>query len=160
MVAAMYLDINVLLEKIDLLRQQSKRIVFTNGCFDILHKGHVSLLCSAKEKGDVLIVAINTDDSVRRQNKGKDRPIVPLEARAYVVANLASVDYVVAFDEDTPYSLIQQIKPDVLVKGGDWAMESIVGADFVMSYGGSVVRIPLEKGFSTTAIIQKIRSTA
>ena len=156
----MFVDLNVLLEEISLLHQQGKRIVFTNGCFDILHKGHVSLLRSAKEKGDILIVAINTDDSVRRQNKGKDRPIVPLDARAYVVSNLASVDYVVAFDEDTPHTLIEQIKPDILVKGGDWAIESIIGADFVMSYGGSVIRIPLEEGFSTTAIIQKIRSTS
>ena len=138
-------------------RGQGKKIVFTNGCYDIIHSAHVYLLAEAKALGDILIVALNTDDSVRRQNKGPDRPIVPLESRAFVLAHLRSVDYVTSFDDDTPLSLIEIVQPDVLVKGGDWNVESTVGADIVRKRGGSVHFIPYIEGYSTTSIIKKIR---
>lgn len=138
---------------------QGRRVVFTNGCFDLLHPGHVDLLARAKALGDVLLVAINSDASVRRL-KTPDRPVVPLEERAYVLAGLKSVDFVTAFEEDTPLELITAVRPDVLVKGGDWPLERIVGRDVVESYGGRVLSLPLLPGFSTTRIIERIRSGA
>lgn len=138
-------------------QEKGKSVVFTNGCYDILHAGHVYLLEKAKALGDILIVGLNTDDSVRRQNKDKYRPIIPLQERAFVLAHLASVDYVIPFDEDTPYLLIENIQPDVLVKGGDWDIDSIVGADIVYKKGGSVHSIPLMNDYSTTAIVNKLR---
>jgi rfaE bifunctional protein nucleotidyltransferase chain/domain len=138
------------------LKSEGKVIVFTNGCFDIIHAGHIKILFEAKKQGDVLIVGINDDDSVRRL-KGQDRPILPLSARQIVLAAIEAVDYVVPFSEDTPENLIKQIEPDVLVKGEDWSEDKIVGADFVKSKGGKVIRIKLVEGFSTSNIIKKIR---
>ncbi|MDH4186277.1 MAG: D-glycero-beta-D-manno-heptose 1-phosphate adenylyltransferase [Nitrospira sp.] len=140
-------------------RAQGKRIVFTNGCFDLMHVGHTRYLQAAKDLGDLLIVAVNSDESVRSLNKAPDRPIVPETQRAEVVAALGSVDYVVLFHESDPQGLINAVQPDVLVKGGDWAIERIVGRDIVEARGGIVRTIPLVPGMSTTSLIQRIRST-
>lgn len=134
-------------------------IVFTNGCFDILHRGHVTYLEQARTLGASLIVGVNTDASTRRLNKGSDRPINPLEDRLAVLAALESVSLVTAFDEDTPIKLIELVRPDHLVKGGDWAIDKIVGHEFVQSYGGRVHSIPFEFQRSTTALIGRIRDT-
>ena len=131
-------------------------IVFTNGCFDILHRGHVSYLAEAKSLGKILIVALNTDESIKRLGKADDRPINTLEDRCMVIAGLESVDYVTFFDEDTPLNLIHLLKPDILVKGGDWAIKDIVGYSDVISWGGSVYSIPFRHNTSTTKIIDKI----
>jgi D-beta-D-heptose 7-phosphate kinase/D-beta-D-heptose 1-phosphate adenosyltransferase len=139
------------------LKKQGKKIVFTNGCFDILHYGHVHYLEKAKKKGDILVVALNSDASVRRL-KGAERPIVPERDRARVLAALESVDYVVLFNEDTPLAVLHALKPDILVKGADWSKDKIVGADFILSYGGEVTTIKLAKGRSTTNILNKIES--
>ena len=152
------LELTDLRAQLSLLRAQGKRIVFTNGCFDLLHPGHVDLLERAKALGDILILGLNTDNSVRRQNKGADRPINPYPVRAYMLAHLASVDFVTSFDEDTPARLIEAIQPDILVKGGDWAIETIVGRECVQARGGHVVSLPLIPGYSTTALIAHIRS--
>lgn len=138
-------------------RTSGKRIVFTNGCYDILHPGHVDLLARAKALGDVLLLGVNSDASVRRLGKGADRPINPFSVRAFVVAHLDSVDGVTCFEEDTPYRLIQEILPDILVKGGDWPVERIVGRDIVEAHGGKVISLPLLEGFSTTALLDRIR---
>lgn len=137
------------------LRRRGRRVVFTNGCFDILHAGHVSYLEAARNKGDVLVVGVNSNASVRRL-KGRRRPVVPQVQRAAVVAALEAVDYVVVFSEDTPERLILAIEPDVLAKGGDWKLEDIVGSQFVQRSGGKVFSIPLVKGLSTTALVKKI----
>ena len=131
-------------------------IVFTNGCFDLLHKGHVDYLSKAADLGDKLIVAVNTDDSVRRLGKSTSRPIQDQEARATVIAALESVAYVVLFNEDTPFELIQTLAPNVLVKGSDYAVHQIVGADIVLANGGRVETIDFIQGYSTSAIEQKI----
>ncbi|MEN9344609.1 MAG: hypothetical protein RLZZ60_78 [Bacteroidota bacterium] len=131
-------------------------IVFTNGCFDLLHKGHVDYLSKAADLGDKLIVAVNTDDSVRRLGKSASRPIQDQEARATVIAALESVAYVVLFNEDTPFELIQTLAPNVLVKGSDYAVHQIVGADIVLANGGRVETIDFIQGYSTSAIEQKI----
>jgi rfaE bifunctional protein nucleotidyltransferase chain/domain len=131
-------------------------VVFTNGVFDVLHRGHVDLLMAARELGDALVVGINSDDSVRRL-KGPTRPVRPAEDRAYVVAALAAVDRAVIFDQDTPLELILALEPDVLVKGGDYREDTIVGAPEVRARGGDVVVIPLTEGHSTTAIVERIR---
>lgn len=136
-------------------RKKGKKIVFTNGCFDIIHAGHVDYLERAKKLGDILVVGLNSDNSVKRI-KGKKRPINPQEQRAKVLSSLKPVDYVVIFEEDTPEKLIKAIKPDVLVKGGDWPIEKIVGKEFVESYGGKVLTIPFTYNVSTTEIIKKI----
>jgi D-glycero-beta-D-manno-heptose 1-phosphate adenylyltransferase len=133
------------------------KIAFTNGCFDILHIGHVDYLEKARKLGDRLVLGLNTDDSVSRI-KGPDRPIVNQESRSRVIAALEFVDLVVFFEEDTPLELIQKVRPDVLVKGDDYEICNIVGADFVQSYGGKVTTIPLIKGYSTTNIIEKIKN--
>lgn len=138
--------------------RQGQRVVFTNGCFDILHPGHVDYLSRARSLGDLLVVGLNTDASVRRQNKGPDRPVNPESARAYVLAGLACVDFVCLFDEDTPLELIKSVQPDVLVKGGDWPVERIVGREIVLARGGDVLSLPLLAGWSTTALVQKIRA--
>lgn len=135
-------------------RSQNKKIVFTNGCFDLLHIGHVTYLEEAKKLGDVLIVGINTDDSVKKL-KGPTRPIQNENDRCEILAALKSVDHTVLFGEETPLDLIKNIKPDVLVKGGDWKIEQIVGSDFVMSYGGMVKSLNFVNGKSTTSIIEK-----
>jgi D-beta-D-heptose 7-phosphate kinase/D-beta-D-heptose 1-phosphate adenosyltransferase len=134
-------------------------VVFTNGCFDLLHPGHVRCLADARRLGDVLVVAVNSDRSVRG-NKGPKRPLVPEQDRAEVLAALASVDYVTIFDEPTPRSLIARLLPDILVKGADWALSQVVGREEVESAGGRVVSIPLAPGYSTTSLVQKIRMAA
>ncbi|HKV75253.1 MAG TPA: D-glycero-beta-D-manno-heptose 1-phosphate adenylyltransferase [Gemmatimonadales bacterium] len=136
------------------------RVVFTNGVFDLLHPGHVALLEQARAEGDALIVAVNDDASVRRLGKGADRPIVPEQARARVIAGLAAVDCVVLFGEDTPLEVITALEPDVLVKGADYSRDRIVGADFVESRGGKVVRVPVVAGFSSTAIVERLRASS
>ncbi len=136
----------------------NKKIVFTNGCFDIFHSGHAYYLNYARSKGDMLILGLNSDASVQMLNKGTERPVNPQQARAEVLASLICVDYICIFDEDTPFSLIQMVRPDILVKGGDYNIQTIVGADFVQSYGGKVEIIPLLEGYSTTNIIQKLKS--
>jgi rfaE bifunctional protein nucleotidyltransferase chain/domain len=140
-------------------RTQEKRIVFTNGCFDLMHIGHTRYLQAAKALGDVLVVGVNSDASVRSLNKAPDRPIVLDAQRAEVVAALGCVDYVVLFNEPDPQSLIAALQPDVLVKGGDWAVERIVGREIVEARGGVVRTIPLVPDISTTSLIQRIRST-
>lgn len=140
-------------------RTQGKRIVFTNGCFDLMHVGHTRYLQAARDLGDLLVVAVNSDESVRSLNKAPDRPIVPEGQRAEVVAALGCVDYVVLFNEPDPHNLIAALQPDVLVKGGDWAVERIVGREIVEARGGVVRTLPLVPGVSTTTLIQRIRST-
>lgn len=137
------------------LKSNEKIIVFTNGCFDILHSGHITYLYEAKKLGDILIVGLNSDSSIKRI-KGEKRPILCEEERAYNLSALEMVDFIVIFDEDTPYELIKAIKPDILVKGGDWDIKKIVGKDIVESYGGKVISIPFVDGKSTTNIIQRI----
>ena len=132
-------------------------LVFTNGCFDILHRGHVTYLAQARSAGAALVLALNTDASVRRQGKGDDRPINPLENRAAVAAALASVDLVTWFDDDTPAALIEMVKPDVLIKGGDWPVDNIVGAAETFARGGKVFSIPFLHQTSTTKTLAKIR---
>jgi D-beta-D-heptose 7-phosphate kinase/D-beta-D-heptose 1-phosphate adenosyltransferase len=140
----------------DRLRGKGKKIAFTNGCFDILHVGHVQYLREARKKGDLLILGLNSDASVRAI-KGEKRPLVPQGERAEVVASLMSVDYVTVFDETTPLKLIEYLRPDILVKGGDWKEEAVVGGDAVRSWGGKVVIVPMTEGASTTDILKKIR---
>ncbi len=137
------------------LRKQGKRIVFTNGCFDLLHPGHLEILEKARMQGDFLFVGVNTDDSVRRL-KGDARPVQFLESRVAVLSGLRVVDCVVPFSQDTPLELITEIIPDVLVKGGDYAEEQVVGADVVRENHGDVVIIPLINGYSTTLVIEKM----
>ncbi len=136
-------------------KHEGKKVVFTNGCFDIIHRGHIEYLTKAKALGDILVVGLNTDGSVRRI-KGPERPIVGEGDRAIVLSALRMVDVVCLFDEDTPYELIQEIVPDVLVKGSDWTLETIVGRDIVESAGGSVQTIDFVPHHSTSAIIKKI----
>ncbi len=136
------------------LRSKGKRIVFTNGCFDILHAGHVDYLSKARCLGDVLIVGLNSDSSVKKI-KGKDRPINKESDRAKVLSSLYFVDYITPFNETTPEDLIKKVRPDILVKGSDWKIEDIVGSSFVRSYGGKIKRIPFVKGHSTTSIIER-----
>ncbi|MGB5225343.1 MAG: D-glycero-beta-D-manno-heptose 1-phosphate adenylyltransferase [Arenicellales bacterium] len=141
-----------------LLSKLIRPLVFTNGCFDILHRGHVSYLEEAAQLGNSLLVAVNTDSSVRRQNKGTDRPINPLDDRLALLAALQSVDLVIPFDSDTPLDLIKMIKPDILVKGGDWPIEQIVGAEEVINNGGEVHSIRFRYQRSTSDLINRIRS--
>ena len=142
-------------EKVQALKRAGKSIVFTNGCFDFLHVGHVRYLKAAKAQGDVLVVGLNSDGSVRKI-KGPRRPVVPEDERAEILASLACVDFVTLFDEPDPAMLIRLLMPDVLVKGADWATEAIVGRDIVESAGGRVIRIPLTEGVSTSGMIEKI----
>lgn len=144
-----------LAEKANTLRRARKRIVFTNGCFDILHVGHVRYLASARNEGDVLVVGLNSDKSIKSIKK-ENRPIIPEDQRAEVLAGLWCVDYVTLFDEPDPLSLIQAVRPDVLVKGADWAETEIVGADFVTASGGKVIRVEMVPDISTSRIIQRI----
>lgn len=139
-------------------RSQSGSVVFTNGVFDLLHPGHIDVLTGARAQGDVLVVGVNSDASVRRLGKGPDRPVRSEAERAYVLAGLAAVDAVVVFDEDTPLDLVTALGPDVIVKGGDYAPDTVVGADIVRARGGRVVIIPLTPGQSTTTIIQRLRA--
>ena len=139
------------------LRRQGKRIVFTNGCFDLIHPGHVHYLRAARRLGDVLVVGVNSDRSVRRLGKGPGRPLNREQDRAEVLAALEMVDYVTIFDEEAPYELIRHLQPDVLVKGGDWTPDRIVGADLVRARGGVVKSLPYAKGYSTTTLIRRVR---
>lgn len=141
-------------------RSQPGPVVFTNGVFDLLHPGHVALLEAARSEGAALIVGVNTDASVRRLGKGAERPLVPEAARARVLAGLAAVDCVVLFDDETPLALIQQLEPDVLVKGADYSRDRIVGADDVERRGGRVVRVPLEPGYSSTSLVERLRASS
>ncbi len=143
-----------LLRKLNIYRFQDKKIVFTNGCFDILHRGHVEYLAQAANLGSVLIIGLNSDNSVKRL-KGENRPVQDEEGRAVVLASLAFVTHVVLFDEDTPYELINEIKPDILVKGSDYKEDEIVGADIVKAAGGKVVTIDFIEGYSTSKILEK-----
>lgn len=143
---------------VDLYRRpRSERVVFTNGCFDILHRGHVEYLYAARALGDRLVVGVNSDDSVRRL-KGPDRPVVPLEDRMYVLAGLGCVDAVTAFGEDTPRELIAELLPDILVKGGDYRPDQVVGAREVQDAGGEVIILPFIEGRSTTSILRRLQS--
>jgi rfaE bifunctional protein nucleotidyltransferase chain/domain len=159
-------DHDTALKRMKMWKMKTDKIVFTNGCFDILHTGHVSYLAEAAELGDRLVVALNTDSSVKRQGKGEDRPVNKEDARATVLAALGYVDLVVFFDKDTPIDLITKLQPDILVKGADYdpneqdvtAKTYIVGSKEVRAYGGSVEAIPLVEGFSTTGIIAKLKS--
>jgi rfaE bifunctional protein nucleotidyltransferase chain/domain len=154
-----------LLLQLEACRNAGKKIVFTNGCFDILHKGHVTYLAAAADCADVLVLGLNSDASVRRQGKGDDRPVNDFGARATVIAGLGYVNYVIQFDSDTPYDLIASLKPDVLVKGGDYdptqsdehSKKYIVGRDVVLANNGEVKTIDLVAGFSTTGLINKLK---
>jgi rfaE bifunctional protein nucleotidyltransferase chain/domain len=141
--------------KLEALRHEGKKIVFTNGCFDILHVGHVRYLQEARKLGDVLVLGLNSDASVRTL-KGEKRPLVPQDERADILAALEAVDFVTIFDEETPFELIGYLRPDLLVKGGDWAEDQIVGGDIVKKWGGRVVVAPLIPGRSTTNVVEKI----
>jgi rfaE bifunctional protein nucleotidyltransferase chain/domain len=149
------LNLSDLVKVLESLREAGKRIVFTNGCFDILHAGHVRYLTAARSKGDALILGLNSDVSVK-SIKPENRPIVSQDQRAEVLAGLACVDYITIFDEPDPLVLIQTIKPDVLIKGADWKETDIIGSDVVKSYGGKVIRIEVVPGISTSRIIQRI----
>ncbi len=144
-----------LLETIKELKNDSKRIVFTNGCFDIVHLGHLKYLAKARGLGDYLVVGVNSDNSVRRL-KGEKRPINTLVDRMEFLTYISSVDFIVSFDGDTPYELIKYIVPDILVKGGDWQENDIVGSDIVLSAGGYVKSLNYEEGYASTSIIEKI----
>ncbi len=139
-------------------RFKSKKIVFTNGCFDLLHLGHIDYLSKAKDKGDILVVGVNTDASVKRLSKGSSRPITNETSRSNIIASLSFVDVVVLFDEDTPYQLISKVQPDVLVKGSDYKPEDIVGSDIVSAKGGRIETIDFLEGYSTSSIEKKILS--
>lgn len=134
------------------VRNKDHVVVFTNGCFDVLHRGHVTYLAAARDLGDCLVVGLNSDTSVKRL-KGESRPINNENDRAFVLAALSFIDYIILFEEDTPQRLIEQVKPDILVKGGDYKIENIVGADFVQKNGGKVLTIPFVDGYSSTKII-------
>jgi len=143
-------------KEIDRLKSERKRVVFTNGCFDILHPGHTRYLHAARQLGDHLVVAVNSDKSVRAI-KGEGRPILSQDARMELLAALSFVDTVVIFEEDNPLKVIQYLTPNILVKGGDWKEEEIIGAHVVKNKGGEVVRIPYISGFSTTEILKKVK---
>jgi len=150
-------NLNELLPALALHKQEGKKIVFTNGCYDLLHIGHIRCFKEAKKLGDILVVALNSDRSVRAL-KGPPRPIVPQEERAEILAALECVDYVTIFDQDNPREIISLLKPDILVKGGDWTVDTIVGRDIVEAYGGKVLSLPLVVGVSTTAMVNAIAS--
>ena len=144
------------LKELKTWREKNKKIVFTNGCFDIIHPGHIDYLSQARDLGDILVVGLNTDQSVKRLNKGSNRPINDERTRAYVLAGLASVDLIVFFDEQTPYNLIKLLQPNVLVKGKDYEVEKIIGFDILKENGGEVITIPFLNGYSTSSLIKKI----
>lgn len=146
-----------LLDQVTQWKQQHKKIVFTNGVFDILHPGHISSLCAAAALGNILIVGVNSDASVKRL-KGDQRPVNDEQSRALLLASLVMTDAVLIFDEDTPQQLISILLPDILVKGGDYTIEQIAGAKEVLAHGGEVKIVPIQEGFSTTSIINKLRN--
>ena len=135
---------------------KSKKIVFTNGCFDILHRGHIEYLAKASQEGDMLVVGLNTDSSVTRL-KGKDRPVQDQDSRALILASLQFVNAVVLFEEDTPLNLIKTVQPDILIKGADYSIENIVGSDVVLAKGGEVKTIEFVEGYSTSSVLNKIQ---
>ncbi|MBX3008674.1 MAG: D-glycero-beta-D-manno-heptose 1-phosphate adenylyltransferase [Melioribacteraceae bacterium] len=151
----MILSVNELITIRLQLKHENKKVVFTNGVFDILHAGHVDYINKAKDKGDILIVALNSDLSVKKI-KGENRPIVPQYERGFIISNLKAVDYVTFFDEETPYEVIKKLIPDVLIKGADWAPENIVGKDIVEANGGTVQTIEFVNQTSTTNIIKTV----
>jgi len=151
------LDIQTLKKRLAFWEFQDKKVVFTNGCFDLLHPGHIDYLSKARDLGDVLVVGVNTDNSVKRLNKGSNRPITGELSRTTILASLFFVDAVVLFDEDTPYDLIKIVQPDVLVKGSDYRPEDIVGYDIVKAKNGDIITIDFLEGYSTTAIENKIK---
>ncbi len=155
MVSRKILGLKALVSAVKKDKKAGFKIVFTNGCFDILHVGHVRYLKSARKLGDKLILGLNSDASVRKL-KGKDRPVVSQAERAELLSEFPFIDYIVVFGEDTPYRVIKSVLPDVLVKGGDWAPEKIIGSDVVLANGGNVKSLPYVKGRSTTNIIKKI----
>ncbi|MBX3319553.1 MAG: D-glycero-beta-D-manno-heptose 1-phosphate adenylyltransferase [Nitrospira sp.] len=157
---AKILPLDQLLSALSAERGAGKRIVFTNGCFDLMHIGHTRYLQAARNLGDILVVGVNSDTSVRSLDKAPDRPIVPETQRAEVLAALGCVDYVIIFNESDPLRVITSVQPDVLVKGGDWAIDRIVGRDIVEARGGVVKTIPFVPGFSTTGLLERIRSAA
>lgn len=165
-IEAKIVDLPTAVQRVELWKMKNQKVVFTNGCFDILHKGHVQYLAETASKGNRLVVALNTDQSVKRQGKGDDRPINQEDARAIVLAALGFVDLVVFFDADTPLDLIKTLQPNILAKGADYDADEvdpkskkyIVGSDIVKQNGGEVVAVPLVEGFSTTATIQKLKS--
>jgi D-beta-D-heptose 7-phosphate kinase/D-beta-D-heptose 1-phosphate adenosyltransferase len=142
-------------KRVDRVKEEGKKVVFTNGCFDILHQGHIRYLCEAKKCGDFLIIGLNSDRSIRNI-KGKNRPLVPEGARAELLAALCFVDGIVIFDEEDPLAIIKYLQPQVLVKGADWTEEDIIGAELIKEIGGEVKRIPLVPGISTSDIIRRI----
>ncbi|MBN1364718.1 MAG: D-glycero-beta-D-manno-heptose 1-phosphate adenylyltransferase [Syntrophaceae bacterium] len=150
------LDKKALLKKLNALRKKGKKIAFTNGCFDILHVGHIRYLREAKKNADVLVLALNSDSSVR-SIKGKKRPLMTEKERAEILAALEFIDFVTIFPESTPLKLINFLKPDVLIKGGDWPKDKVVGREDVVKWGGKVVIIPEVEGKSTTNIVEKIK---
>ncbi|MFI5395151.1 MAG: D-glycero-beta-D-manno-heptose 1-phosphate adenylyltransferase [Candidatus Binatia bacterium] len=150
------LTLSELKRRLKSARDSGKRIVFTNGCFDLIHPGHIRYLRAAKRLGDVLVVALNSDASIRRL-KGRGRPLVTARDRCEVVAALEMVDYVTVFSDDTPYQVIKRLQPDVLVKGGDWQPDQIVGADLVRAGGGTVRSLPFARGYSTTSLVKKVQ---
>lgn len=139
------------------LREEGKKVVFTNGCFDIIHRGHLEYLYEAKSLGDYLVIGLNSDTSVQKL-KGKGRPVNKQEDRAFVLSGLKPVDAVLLFSEDTPYNLIKSVEPDILVKGGDWKENEIVGNDIVRFYGGKVLSLKFVSSYSTTSLIDRIKS--
>ena len=152
------LPLPTLRRRLAALRRAGQRVVFTNGVFDLLHPGHVRYLRAAKRLGNVLVVGLNSDKSVRRLDKSPERPLVKQRDRAEVLAALEMVDYVAIFDQETPLELIRAVQPDVLVKGGDWSIDRIIGADLVLARGGKVKSLPFAKGYSTTRLIARSRT--
>ncbi len=150
------LNIDEFLKIRESLRNEEKKLVFTNGCFDLIHRGHVDYLTKARELGDGLVVALNSDSSVRKL-KGEGRPVVSLIDRAYVLSNLKCVDFVISFDEETPFEIISKVIPDVLVKGGDWKIDQIVGRDVVEKNGGKVYSLKYVDNYSTSSILERIK---
>lgn len=155
MIKSAFINSDEVQELVKNLKSENKKIVFTNGVFDIIHRGHVEYLNAAKSLGDVLVVGLNSDKSVK-MIKGDKRPIVTQENRAFVLSNLKAVDYVVLFDEDNPYNLIKSVLPDILVKGADWSVDKIIGADVVQSNGGDVKTIKFVENNSSSNIIERI----
>ena len=150
------LELEEFLKIREILRNENKKLVFTNGCFDIIHRGHVDYLTRARELGDALVVALNSDESVRKL-KGEGRPVVSLSDRAFVLSNLKCVDFVISFDEETPFEIISKVIPDILVKGGDWKLDQIVGRDIVEKNGGKVFSLKYVDNYSTSSLLEKIK---
>jgi len=148
--------LEIIKSEIQALQQQGKKIVFTNGCFDILHAGHVNIFEQARNLGDALVVAVNSDISIKKI-KGEKRPVVPESQRMQVLAALEAIDYVIIFEEEDPLMIIEELQPDILVKGGDWPIETIVGREIVEKKGGEILSIPLMEGISTTNIIEEVK---